>query len=331
MALPAKLRNFVFTLNNPTEDGPTFLASLCAKIPCRYVIFQLERGESGTPHYQGYVELEKQTAFQKCKLATFGAHIEPRRGTAAQAAAYASKDDTRVDGPWTQGQVSGQGKRSDIQAAVEEVQRNGIRGVAEGLPAEYVKYRHGLSGYAYFLARSKPRDDVSVTLLIGPTGVGKTRACWERAPELVAFPADLQWFDGYLEDDVVLFDEFDGKRSQCKLAFLLRLLDRYPLALPVKGAFVAARFTQVYITTNFHPRDWYDYTDRENHYAALKRRVSTVLAWTSSDRDSMVELTPDHSDWDAWWRGPQPVVAPVLGRLDDYVEHEEPKSYWNFW
>ena len=39
---------------------------------------------------------------------------------------------------------------------------------------------------------------------------------------------------------------------------LLRILDRYPLLVPVKGNFVYLRHTRVIICSNFHPNQWYD-------------------------------------------------------------------------
>jgi len=48
------LRNWCFTLNNPPEDFS--LDAKCKDFKVRYCIVQLERGDSGTLHLQGYVE-----------------------------------------------------------------------------------------------------------------------------------------------------------------------------------------------------------------------------------------------------------------------------------
>lgn len=228
------------------------------------------------------------------------------------------------------GTISSQGKRSDIQAAVGEVQRAGIRGVAEALPEAYVKYRSGLSSYGAFLERFSAREPPEVRLLLGPSGVGKTRACWERTPKLVSIPGSLEWFDNYMGDEAILFDEFDGALSKVTLKWLLQLLDRYPLRLPIKGGFVAAKYTTVYITSNLHPRDWYDWSSREGQYAALQRRIGRVVHWRTTSQSTRVELDAVHPDWHTWWAGPQPAMVPVLGPMDDYVEHET-RDYYNFW
>lgn len=50
MSTTGRSRYFCFTLNNPTHDIDD---ALLEQFGCTYVVFQLERGESGTYHYQG--------------------------------------------------------------------------------------------------------------------------------------------------------------------------------------------------------------------------------------------------------------------------------------
>lgn len=103
-------KNYVFTINNPT----TPVVFDATSHNC--LIYQLERGESGTPHYQGYIEFVRRVSFTTAKESLGqNAHIEPRRGTRIQAIAYARKEDTRIEGPWEYGNLeSTQGKRRDI-------------------------------------------------------------------------------------------------------------------------------------------------------------------------------------------------------------------------
>lgn len=104
-------KNYVFTWNNPTATPVYNPESM------HYLIYQLERGESGTVHYQGYLELKRRVALTTAKqFLDQSCHLEPRRGTRSQAIAYCKKDDSRVDGPWEFGEAgSTQGKRSDIK------------------------------------------------------------------------------------------------------------------------------------------------------------------------------------------------------------------------
>lgn len=111
-------RAWVFTYNNPNGDLNTEFTDL------RYTIWQLERGESGTYHFQGYAEFKKPIRLAACKRWLSSAHWEPRRGTPTQAKEYASKEDTRIAGPWEFGEQGGaQGKRTDLDEFREAVIR----------------------------------------------------------------------------------------------------------------------------------------------------------------------------------------------------------------
>lgn len=84
----------------------------------KYCVCQLEKGEQGTLHLQGYVELHDAKTLKWLKLNfSWDAHFEPRKGTAQQARDYCRKDDTRQSGPWEFGEWTPirQGQRTDIQ------------------------------------------------------------------------------------------------------------------------------------------------------------------------------------------------------------------------
>ena len=88
--------------------------------------YQEEIGESGTHHFQGYMELTAPRTLSSIKsLDGFEtAHLEPRRGSRDQAIAYSTKADTRVCGPYLWGETDVEhtpGKRSDIDAFMEAV------------------------------------------------------------------------------------------------------------------------------------------------------------------------------------------------------------------
>jgi len=73
----------VFTLNNPTEAEEEALKSSSLK----FVIYQHEIGEQGTPHLQGYAVFNTAQRLPGAKriLGSDRYHLERRRGTADQA------------------------------------------------------------------------------------------------------------------------------------------------------------------------------------------------------------------------------------------------------
>jgi len=69
-----QLRNFVFTWNNPygekigtLEAAHDKMVHLRELLPIQYIIYGVEKSEKGTPHFQGYIELQKRVAFDVVK------------------------------------------------------------------------------------------------------------------------------------------------------------------------------------------------------------------------------------------------------------------------
>lgn len=326
-----RLRNACFTLNNPDEPAASFAQRVREALAPTYLVFQLERGENGTPHYQGYIEFDKPKSFSTVHRALGRAHLEARRGSAAQASDYCQKADSRVDGPWVFGQLSQQGRRSDLADALTALDSGGLLAVAEQYPASFVKYSSGLAKLDAIKHRFDRREHPpAVALHYGPTRCGKTRLAYDNEPRLVRLQPNLKWFDTYQPGDpAVLFDEFVGRMSHCELTRLLEVTDRYPLLLEVKGGFIRFNPVRIYFTSNIHPRDWYDYTKRETQYAAIQRRFTSVVWWKRTGLPP-VHLDPQHPDWERFWAGPPVLPVPTLGPLDDYVVHPDPVDQFNF-
>jgi len=116
-----------------------------------------------------------------------------------------------------------------------------------------------------------------IILYVGPTRTGKTRAAYEMFPDLYETPISGKgdiWFDGYQGEETVLFDEF---RGALPLDALLKILDpHYVRKVPIKGSFTWFNPKRIIVTSNFHPKTWYDYTNREEHQLALRSRFNEV-------------------------------------------------------
>lgn len=148
-------RAWCFTVNNPTfapEDLPAATYE-------RYVCWQLECGENGTVHVQGYVEFDRPVRLAALKRWLATAHFEKRHGTREQARDYCRKEDSRLAGPYERGDFAagGAGTRNDLAEAVNALKEGGIRAVVEQCPTAFVKFHRGI----YELQRQmevKPRD-----------------------------------------------------------------------------------------------------------------------------------------------------------------------------
>ncbi len=70
----------------------------------KYAVWQLERcPDTGRLHVQAYVEWKAgiRLAAAKRQIGDAQAHLEVRRGTREQARDYCTKEESRVEGPWT--------------------------------------------------------------------------------------------------------------------------------------------------------------------------------------------------------------------------------------
>lgn len=150
----AAARDWCFTINNP--DFAINEVDMPASV--KYVSWQLEIGEEGTLHYQGFIQFFGPQRLSALKKLFPTAHFEKRRGTAEQARDYSMKEESRIEGPWEIGEFAGgQGKRTDLADAAELVKKKGARAVAHEMPEVYLKFHRGL--HALEQALEKPRPD----------------------------------------------------------------------------------------------------------------------------------------------------------------------------
>lgn len=277
-------RRWCFTYNNP-ENPPIYDEAVH-----KYLVYQLEKGENkGTEHYQGYVHFKKPKRLSACVKWLPGAHFESARGSEAQCRAYCTKTETRVpDTTFHEyGAITlGQGERTDL-STIQTLLKDGIEEVdlLERYPAQFVRYHKAFTYIRNLYARKNQKlRSVVGFLLYGPTGSGKSYRVWQRESFSPAklFAPDLSkgtlWWDGYDGQGAILLDDYNG---QVDVTTLLRLLDGYPLSLPIKGSFTVAAYTTVYFTSNKKAQDWYPQASTE-HLDALTRRLKFIYVASQS-------------------------------------------------
>lgn len=262
-----------FTVNNYNNNDILHYRSLVGRGQATYIIFGFETGQSGTRHLQGYAEFPKRLRLAGARKLLPNAHIEPRRGSASQARDYCSKEGLYEE----EGSMSNsnQGKRTDLENLKEAIlQKRSLKEISVEHFGSYLKYERSIKSMR--LMHSLHRNWVcSVVVYHGPTGSGKTRSVMDNLPtpdHLWTYSGD-GWFDGYDGQPIVLFDDFSG--SEFKISFLLRLLDRYPMQVRIKGGFTNWCPKEIYITSNLDPNTWYPNAHNE-HVNALFRRFTFV-------------------------------------------------------
>ena len=242
-----------------------------------YLIFSMEKGTH--VHLQGYVAFTKKIRMSGVKKALKDntAHVEPAKGSPAQNKAYCSKlDETHLLGPWEWGTLpAGQGHRSDLDAAIADIDSGkSMTQVARDNRATFVRYYRGLSVYQSLMFPSPSWRDLSVFWIWGPSRVGKTRSVYEHDPHPYKVVMPAQWWDNYDRHQTLLLDDFYG---QIPFSFMLNILDGYPLQLPIKGGFVWAHWTKVFITSNVSPSDVYKNGVPADCLLAFNKRINEVI------------------------------------------------------
>lgn len=94
--------------------------------------------------------------------------------------------------------------------------------------------------------------------LSGPSGSGKSHTAhtyFNCDPEHIWISnKDLNWFDGYVGQKYCIFEEMKPEQLQ-DYGWFLRLTDKYPMKVPVKGAFTDWIPKVIIITSVFKPID----------------------------------------------------------------------------
>lgn len=292
MALPSvrssngkRISRFCFTLNNWTdEEYESITGSFAPSV--KWIIVAKETGENGTPHLQGACVIGKQMAFSTLKKLTgfSRAHLEPMCGTPHDSLVYCSKQDTQ---PFQMGTLPKPGKRNDIHEVAQRILGGeNISAIVSDVDhaVVFVKYSRGLMNLSSITSVHRMQPPL-VFWLHGSTGVGKTRIAFEAGLELSGGPDDiwvssggLKWFDGYHGQTVAIFDDFRAKHV-ANFAYLLRLLDRYPVTVEIKGGTVKWTPKIIFITCPTDPDECF--RKRKEHVpediAQLHRRISEVF------------------------------------------------------
>lgn len=119
-----------------------------------------------------------------------------------------------------------------------------------------------------------------VNIVWGAAGTGKTRAAIESMGPDETFILDPPmnqsggvWWDGYTGQKSIVIDDFYGWVPHNAL---LRFTDKNKCQVQIKGGMVRAEWEEVWITSNKHPKYWYQKSFPWDDDDALKRRIDHI-------------------------------------------------------
>lgn len=239
-------KTWAMTWNNYTEEDIQKLKDLEG---VQLLTIGKEIGESGTPHLQITITFKKVCRWSQLKKVLKSPHIKPAI-CPDWSHNYCIKDDKyiRIDN-------RKQGQRNDLKELAVTIATKGIKQAIQDKPECYIKYHNGMEKLNSFYKCKKRDFKPYVEWIYGPTGTGKTRHVYEKEKDLWISNKNLQWWQGYDGQEATLFDDFRG--DFCTFHELLRILDRYPYTVMVKGGSMELCSKRMYITSAYHPEEVY--------------------------------------------------------------------------
>lgn len=291
-------RRWTVNLHKPEKyDTTTFLERFDNEsVPNvkRCFVFHEICPKSGAPHWQAMIEFvnaKSRSALDKWS----GFHwsdSQPSSGTSFENYNYCSKDGNPVieygDIPLETGEPSTWEKiRLLIENGLDNFQ------IAQVFPFAAIRCHAAIEKYRLEYELKNPYwRDVVTTYMSGDTGTGKTRFVMEKYgySNVYRITNYKNPFDQYRGQDVIVFEEF---RNSIKIEQMLNYLDGYPLELPCRYADRLAKFTKVYIITNWDLSLQYQ-SIQENHeetFNAFLRRLDFVIHM-SKDNQKEIEYIP---------------------------------------
>ncbi|ADD62463.1 replication-association protein [Cyclovirus Chimp12] len=267
------VRKFCFTWNNYEFDAyakcETFLNNFA-----KYGSVGEELCPStGTPHLQGYVNLIKPTRFSTIKKHLHNAiHIEKANGSDEQNQTYCRKSGIFFE----KGEPIKQGQRTDLQLLVKDTMEpsNTLKDIATKHPIAYIRYFRGIQELRRMVLPVPPRNyPTEVRYYWGPPGSGKSRRALQEATEIstngIYYKPRGQWWDGYVQQSCVIIDDFYG---WIKYDEILKICDRYPYKVQIKGGYEEFTSTHIWFTSNVDTDLLYKFNNYIN--TAFERRIT---------------------------------------------------------
>lgn len=273
-------RNICFTINNWTEEDFDLLHNSGKWYS--YLIYGFEMGETGTPHLQGYAELQKRMRLNSVKKILPRAHIEARKGTAEEAADYCKKEGDFEE----RGIISKQGERLDLDKVRTEALEMGMRGVTSKFNQQQIHVAEKFLCYNETERDWKPE----VIWIWGKTGTGKSKLARElTGDDTYTKNTANKWWDGYDSHENIIIDDF--RCSWWDLTYMLALIDRYAMRVEVKGGTRQILAKKIIITSAFAPNECYRGTGEA--IEQLLRRVDNIIHLGVPDVPEVVKGNTD--------------------------------------
>jgi len=244
-AMPGRHRAFTFTKNNPGPEYGALLESLGA----RYLCYGREVAPTtGTPHLQGFIYFDHGKSLARVRR-SMGCHVEVAR-TITAAIEYCKKDGdfTEIGEPPLDAAARGQLEKDRWEKTWNSAKENKIDEIDYDLR---IRNYSALKRIAKdYMVKPEALAAPCGIWIYGKSGVGKTHSVHKRFPDHYSKNAS-KWWDGYQNENVVVFDDVDPDIGKWAGRFLKIWGDQYPFISDVKGGSIFIRPHKVIVTSQY--------------------------------------------------------------------------------
>ena len=262
-------RRWMLTINNPTFKESEVIETLGNSDYIKYMCWCAENAdeEDHTPHYHVYVSLKKPWRFSRFKTLLPRARIEMAKKNELACFRYLTKGNREhtVEPFYREfgyrntrtGEIAEKRKGEDLarEEVLKRVRQKQMR-IEDFTEDQFLDSKLMKACELVLKCTMGPyRDDLKVCVIVSPTGWGKSYSIWSTFGEVCTceFSSSQEWFIN-AEKEVMLFDEFCG---QIRCQKMLKYLDKYPIALPIKGGHRPCYWRRIFICSNTTPDEWY--------------------------------------------------------------------------
>lgn len=233
---------------------------------------------SGRRHWHVYIRFisRKRLSTVKLFLGVDDAHCELCEGNEKQNKDYCWKDNTDTGelGEFKANEGKA-GKRSDLEAIAMEVDAGATdRDIAGAHQSDYIRYHQGIA--AYRLARKVVplQRDLTILLLWGPTGSGKTHRILTTFPDIYQVVPGRDPWGQYQGEQTIVFDEWNP--SLWTVQAMNQYLDKWKVELTARYYNRYAEWTRVVICANSPPTTFYQemFASAPMLVDAFRRRIT---------------------------------------------------------
>lgn len=241
----------VFTINNYTEEDVKAVRSFA--LESDYLIYGFEKGESGTPHLQGFVHHGSNKKTLNAVVQALGgrAHVEVARGSSTQASDYCKKEGSYVEhGVCPQDRQKNLLTRADYATALRLAESGRSREIDPVLLTRfYGTYKQVRRDYLQQEGRDRLGEPCGVWYW-GVAGAGKSWKAREEFPNAYTKGVN-KWWDGYVDQESVIMDEVNPDSAKALTTHLKIWTDIYPFNAEIKGGTMYIRPKHFVVTSNY--------------------------------------------------------------------------------